>query len=80
MDPELIRQAPMAAVAAALAFFVLAFILLYPVWRFLNREEEVSRRWTDDEIAKALRQRPAGGDGGEPDEHEPPKPPVWRSV
>lgn len=76
MDPELIRQAPLVAVAAAIGFLILAVILLWPVWRFLNREEEVSRRWTEDEIAKALRQRSAGGDGN--GDEDQPEPPVWR--
>jgi len=55
MDPYALQQAPLVAVVATLGFFVLAFLLLYPVWRFLNREEEVSRRWTPDEIARAER-------------------------
>lgn len=53
-------------------FLVLAFILLYPVLRFIKREEEASRAWTPDEIARAARRHQHGGDGdtGEPEEGE----------
>lgn len=54
MDPEALRLAPIAAVLAAVGFLILAFILLYPVWKFINREEELSRKWTEEEIQKAL--------------------------
>ncbi len=63
MDPEALRAAPLVAALTAVGFVALAFILLYPIWRFLKREEEVSRGWTDDEIARASRREPHGGDG-----------------
>lgn len=63
MDPELLHQAPLYAILAAVGFFLLAFILLYPVWRFLNREEEVSRYWTPEMLANRAQPGPQGGDG-----------------
>lgn len=49
---------------SVVGFLVLAFILLYPVLRFINREEEASREWTPDEIARAARRHRHGGNGG----------------
>ena len=37
-------------------FFVLAFVLLYPVYRFMKREEKRSEAWTDSAIADRRRQ------------------------
>ncbi|MDT0631125.1 hypothetical protein RQM47_01770 [Rubrivirga sp. S365] len=42
-------------------FVGLAFILLYPVYRFLRREERVADEWTQDAVAR--RQRPDAGKG-----------------
>lgn len=53
---------------AVVGFLVLAFLLLYPVFRFINREEKASRAWTPDEIARAARRHRHGGDGGEADD------------
>jgi membrane protein implicated in regulation of membrane protease activity len=74
MDPQILHQAPLVAVAAVVGFLVLAFILLYPVWRFLNREEELSRRWTQDEIARWQARQQHLGDGAGKGEVEPPGP------
>ena len=35
-----------------LAFLALAFALLYPVYRFLEREEETSKQWTREKLAE----------------------------
>ena len=43
-------------------FVALAFLLLFPIYRFLHREETVSKDWTDDAIARRQR-RPPEGDG-----------------
>ncbi|MEM1042244.1 MAG: hypothetical protein AAGI91_06390 [Bacteroidota bacterium] len=56
---------------ATLGFFFLAFILLFPVYRFINREEESSRSWTPGEIAR----RGPRGDGSLGPHGEPPDPP-----
>jgi hypothetical protein len=67
MNPDLLHQAPLVAIAATIGFFILAFLLLFPVWRFLNREEEVSRHWTREEIARATARSVHGGDGAASD-------------
>ena len=51
--------------ATFIGFVSLAFVLLYPVYRFLNREERVSRDWTPDAVAR--RQRPDAGTGASGD-------------
>lgn len=59
--------------ATTAGFFLLAFVLLYPVYRFMRREEEVAEDWTPDALAR--RQRRRGGDGAPSREHEPPEGP-----
>ncbi|CAN5560364.1 hypothetical protein BH23BAC4_BH23BAC4_09560 [soil metagenome] len=56
-------------------FIALAFILLFPVWRFLRKEERHSEEWTPDAIARAQRrQRSLGnGAGGSPEVKTPRK-------
>ncbi len=60
--------------AIAVAFFGflgLAFLLLYPVLKFMKREEEVAKQWTVEALAKRQKREKPSGDGasGEP---EPP--------
>lgn len=43
-------------------FVTLAFVLLYPVYRFLNRQERLADEWTPDAVARRQR-RGAVGDG-----------------
>jgi membrane protein implicated in regulation of membrane protease activity len=38
-------------------FLALAALLLVPIWRFLDREEEVSEQWTREELAARMRRR-----------------------
>ena len=38
--------------ATIAGFFLLAYLLLAPVYRFLKREERVSRQWTAESLAK----------------------------
>ena len=47
-----------------LGFVALAFLLLFPVYRFLHREEAVSKDWTEDAIAKRQRRPPPEGPPG----------------
>lgn len=56
---------------AIAGFLFLAFILLYPIVRFLRREEAESKAWTPDEIARAAKRYSHGGDG---DTGDPPPP------
>lgn len=51
-------------VGAFVGFIALAFLLLFPVYRFLHREEAASRDWTDDEIARRQRRPPPSGPPG----------------
>lgn len=45
-----------AIAVAFVGFFVLAFVLLFPVYRFMKREEKRSEAWTDNAIADRRRQ------------------------
>ncbi|MDX1531505.1 MAG: hypothetical protein R3362_08260 [Rhodothermales bacterium] len=63
MPPDAFDNAPLVVLLSVVGFLLLAFLLLYPVHRFLNREEQASRKWTRDEIARATRARRHGGDG-----------------
>jgi len=44
-------------------FIGLAFVLLFPVYRFLSREEKLSEDWTPDAIARRQARDTPGGDG-----------------
>jgi len=55
-------------------FLALAAILLVPVYRFLKREEKLSRRWTPEALARRTHQQPNGSPPG-PDQEPPPTPP-----
>lgn len=52
-------------------FVALAFVLLFPVYRFLTRQERMADDWTPEAIARRQR-KAAGGDGtpGRPPEVE----------
>jgi hypothetical protein len=54
-------------VLVAIGFGVLAFMLLYPVYRFLVREEQHSKRWTRDYLESVPDEKgdtaPAGRNG-----------------
>ncbi|GEM_PF-454599 len=43
--------------ATLFGFLALAAALLVPIWRFLNREEEVAQDWTPEAVAERLRER-----------------------
>ena len=44
-------------IVTALGFGALAAILLVPVYRFLRREERLSREWTEEELREEARRR-----------------------
>jgi hypothetical protein len=67
MDPSQFDHANWVILGSIVGFLVLAFILLYPVHRFLNREEETSRSWTQDEIARRQQRRGDGSATGQPE-------------
>ena len=62
-------------------FFALAFLLLFPVYRFLRKEEKVAEKWTPDSIARRQREGRSSGDGapGPPPEAPTPEAPTPRS-
>jgi len=41
-------------IVTLVGFSVLAAALLVPIWRFLDREQEVAEKWTPDQIAEQL--------------------------
>ncbi|HYE97137.1 MAG TPA: hypothetical protein VD962_13095 [Rubricoccaceae bacterium] len=57
-----------AIAAAFFGFVALAFLLLFPVHRFLRREERAAEDWTKEAIARRQRREEPAGDGrpGEP--------------
>jgi hypothetical protein len=46
-------------------FVALAFLLLFPIYRFLTREEKVAEEWTPEALARRQREEPSG-DGAPP--------------
>jgi hypothetical protein len=46
-------------VATLVGFSALALVLLVPIYRFLDREQEVSEEWTPEELAKRRREQQA---------------------
>jgi len=59
-DPEYLSV----IVATLVAFGSLAALLLVPVYRFLEREQEVAEKWTPEAVAEHIRERrQAASDG-----------------
>lgn len=54
--------------ATVSGFFLLAYLLLAPVYRFLKREERVSRDWTVESLAERSRKASGNGKPSEDDE------------
>lgn len=50
-------------VLTAVGFGVLAYILLMPVYRFLKREEQVSKQWTHERFAQRRQQETPSSNG-----------------
>jgi len=44
-------------VVTLVGFAALAAALLVPIWRFLDREQEVAEDWTPEAIAERMRER-----------------------
>ena len=63
-------------VATLLGFSLLAYMLLWPVYKFLDREQEASEKWTEDALAKRLRERQASTNGTEESESTSPDRPA----
>ena len=67
-DPEYL---PIIA-GTLIGFALLAALLLVPIWRFLDREQEVAKEWTSEAVEERLRERrEASPDGSEDAEENP---------
>ena len=51
--------------ATLVGFALLAYLLLAPVYKFLEREQEASQEWTPDRVAERIREREASTNGTE---------------
>ena len=79
MDPSQLEHVHWVILGSVVGFLLLAFVLLYPVFRFINREEEASRSWTPNQIARRQQRRGDGDAAGHPEisgERPPEKPPA----
>ncbi len=47
-----------------IGFITIAFLLLFPVWRFLEREEEVSEQWTREALAQRRKEQASDEETG----------------
>ena len=58
--------------ATLIGFAALAAVLLVPIYRFLDREEEVAKEWTPEAVAERMREQQHGTTDGteEPDRDE----------
>ena len=56
-------------IMALVGFFLLAAILLVPVYLFLKREKKASEQWTPEAVARRLRETPPSANGAS--HHDP---------
>ncbi len=56
-------------VIALIGFFLLAAVLLVPVYIFLQREKKASEQWTPEALARRIRETPPSPNGS--GRHEP---------
>ena len=61
-------------VGTFVGFVALAFVLLFPVYRFLNREEKAEKAWTPEAIARRQARAASSGDGAPGTEPVPDEP------
>ena len=50
-------------IMALVGFFLLAAILLVPVYLFLKREKKASEQWTPEAVARRIRESPPSTNG-----------------
>ncbi len=50
-------------IMALVGFFLLAAILLVPVYLFLKKEKKVSEQWTPEAVARRIRETPPSPNG-----------------
>ncbi len=56
-------------VIALVSFFLLAAMLLVPVYLFLKREKRASEQWTPEALARRIRETPPSANGSR--QHDP---------
>ena len=56
-------------VIALIGFFLLAAVLLVPVYLFLQREKRASEQWTPEALARRVRETPPSPNGSK--QHDP---------
>ena len=56
-------------VIALIGFFLLAAVLLVPVYLFLKRERRASEQWTPEALARRIRETPPSPNGSR--QHDP---------
>lgn len=61
-----------AALLTLVGFLTLAVLVLLPVHFFLNRQEEISDEWTEEKLAKRMREQQSAENGA--DGPSPPQP------
>lgn len=59
-------------VGTFVGFVALAFVLLFPIYRFLNKEEQAEKAWTPEAIARRQHRSVSSGDGATGTEPAPP--------
>ena len=57
-------------IIALVGFFLLAAILLVPVYLFLKREKKASEQWTPEAVARRIRETSPSPNGAS--QHDPP--------
>lgn len=53
--------------ATLIGFGLLAALLLVPIYRFLDREQEVAKHWTPEELEKRIQKAKAEAESDAPD-------------
>ena len=65
-DPEYLPV----IVGTLVGFAALAALLLVPIWRFLDREQEVAEDWTPEAIAERMHERQQTATNGRDSEED----------
>lgn len=63
LPPAMTASSVLLIVLALIGFFLLAAIVVVPVYRFLKREEQASRQWTRETLARRTRETPPHSNG-----------------
>lgn len=58
-------------IATLVGFGALAAILLVPIYRFLDREQEVAEKWTPEALAKRMREKEQATSNGTDEPEDP---------